>query len=360
MVSAARASDVAVLGAGSWGSALALHCHRAGHRVRLWARRDEQVQALRTGRNESYLPGIDLPPLHFTSDLAEALAEAPLAILAVPSAAVAEIIANIGDRLRFSGIICTAKGFHREQRMSEVMRDGLPTGSQPHQAVLLGPSHAEEVARQLPTAIVVAGGSSPFRRTVQEVLSTASLRVYRNSDLVGVESAAALKNILALAAGVCDGLGLGDNTKGALLTRGIAEIARLGVAMGARRDTFYGLSGIGDVITTCLSRHSRNRAVGEMVGRGQPLSEALTELGQVAEGVETTRTAVALARQHQVPMPIAEAVAQILFEGASARDVLVALMQRELKSETESMSPPIDHEPSLGRSSGPSIGEVDP
>jgi glycerol-3-phosphate dehydrogenase (NAD(P)+) len=332
---------IAVLGAGSWGTALALHWARDGHPVRLWARRPELAAAIRQGTNARYLPGVEVPPSVVTQhDLDAAVESVDVLVIAVPSAAVAELCEALGARFGtgpMPPIVCAAKGLEQStrRRMSEILHDVL--GAEAARAtVLLGPSHAEEVARGLPTAIVLAGADAGLRRRLQEQLASASLRIYTNDDLVGVESAAALKNILAIAAGICDGLDLGDNVKGALLTRGLAEIARLGVAMGARRETFFGLSGIGDVITTCLSRHSRNRALGELVGRGRSLEASLEAIDQVVEGVATTRTVAALARHHRVAMPISHEVERVLFKGKDPSTAIHELMTRDLKSEQES------------------------
>lgn len=332
------ADSIAILGAGSWGTALAIVLARDGRRVRLWARRAEQREELRSGGNEHYLPGVSLPPGIEVHDAAAAAVHGlDHVVLAVPTAAVEETARQIASALgEGSTVVAVAKGFEREsgRRISEVLMGALARGPAAT-AVLLGPSHAEEVAAGHPTAIVLAGGRSDQRSRLQESLSTASLRVYTNDDLIGVETAAALKNVLAIAAGICDGLGLGDNTKGALLTRGLAEISRLGVALGGRRETFYGLSGIGDVITTCLSRHSRNRALGERVGRGEMLDDARRAIGQVVEGIETTHTAVALAARHGVSMPITVEVDRVLFGDKPPAAAIEDLMRRSLKPEWE-------------------------
>jgi len=333
----ADAQLVTVVGAGSWGTALAVHADRCEHPTRLWARRPAQIQTLRSGSNERYLPGIELADsIEIHDDLRKAIAGAELILLAVPSEAVGEAC----DRLRGSGldpqcpVIGTAKGFERGsgRRLSEVMAEHLDS-SQP-QAQLLGPSHAEEVARGLVTAIVLAGEPKTCRR-VQPLLSSTSLRIYTNDDLAGVETAAALKNVLAIASGICDGIGLGDNARGALLTRGVSEIARLGVRMGGRLPTFFGLAGIGDVITTCLSKNSRNRNLGERLAKGESLDDARKAIGQAVEGVETTRIALELAQRHEVAMPICEAVGGVLFDGVDPTRAIEELMQRRLKDETE-------------------------
>jgi glycerol-3-phosphate dehydrogenase (NAD(P)+) len=331
---------IAVMGAGSWGTALALHWLRNGEDVAVWARRPEHAESIRAGDNARYLPGVEIPAnLRADADPNLVLDRAGLVVLAVPSAAVKETCRVVFDHFAPSEIppvVCAAKGLESGsgRRMSEVMADALGPASS-RATVLLGPSHAEEVARGLPTAIVLAGGDPRVRRELQARLASATMRIYTNDDLVGVESAAALKNVLAIAAGICDGLDLGDNVKGALLTRGLTEISRLGVALGGRRETFFGLSGVGDVITTCLSRHSRNRALGELVGRGRPLEAAQEEVGQVVEGVATTRTVTELAKRYGIPMPISQEVDQVLFADKSPRQAITDLMMRDLKSENE-------------------------
>jgi glycerol-3-phosphate dehydrogenase (NAD(P)+) len=331
------AQAVSVLGAGSWGSALALHALRCGHAVSLWTRREDLAQELRAGRNERYLPGVEIPKhIRVETSLEAALEGAQLILLAVPSMAVGELcisIRTLGAR-KNAAVIGTAKGLERTtgRRLSEVMHDALGEGSR--HAQLLGPSHAEEVARGLVTAIVLAGDPA-LCAELQPFLSSKRFRVYTNEDLAGVEYSAALKNVLAIAAGICDGLGLGDNARGALLTRGIAEIARLGVRLGGKPQTFYGLAGMGDVITTCLSRYSRNRNLGERLGRGEDPAGAQRAIGQVVEGVATTETALELSRRHDVAMPISEAVGSVLFDGVAPREAIESLMQRELRSELE-------------------------
>ena len=325
---------IAVLGGGSWGSALAHMLRRAGRSVCVWARREEVVAQLRAGRNDFYLPGVRLAEgIEADTDLARVVCDAEIIVMATPSSAVG-VTAQLlpaGD----APVVCAAKGLEREtgRRLSEVLRAQLgPTRSI---ALLLGPSHAEEVARDIPTAVVLAGSDRELLASLQPRLGSSRFRVYSNDDVAGVEYAAALKNVLAIAAGISDGIGLGDNTKGALLTRGVAEMARLGVVLGARRETFYGLSGFGDVITTCLSRHSRNRNFGERIGRGEDHASAIAAVGQVVEGVETTRTAGFLARRHRIPMPITFEVEQVLFGGKGPREAIEDLMLRALKSENE-------------------------
>jgi len=326
---------ISVIGAGSWGSALAATVASAGREVILWARREEQVAQLRAGRNPGYLGDHRLPnSLRCTADLKEAVVSADGIVIATPSHTTREICEMIVDAgARHLPCVLLAKGLERGtgRRLSQVASDVLGPGSEV--LVLLGPSHAEEVILGLPTAIVLAGGTAATRERFQQLFSHSNLRVYTNDDLIGVETAGALKNVLAIAAGLCDGLGLGDNAKGALLARGVAEIARIGVRLGGRQETYFGLSGVGDVITTCLSRHSRNRALGERVARGESLAEATAAIGQVVEGTETTRTVVALAAREGDAVPIANEVAAVLFDGKAPADAMNDLMLRSLKPE---------------------------
>jgi glycerol-3-phosphate dehydrogenase (NAD(P)+) len=307
----------------------------AGREVILWARREEQVAQLRAGRNPGYLGDHRLPTsLRCTADLKEAVVSADGIVIATPSHTTRQICEMIVDAgARHLPCVLLAKGLERGtgRRLSEVASDVL--GPDSEVLVLLGPSHAEEVILGLPTAIVVAGGTAATRERFQQLFSHSNLRVYTNDDLIGVETAGALKNVLAIAAGLCDGLGLGDNAKGALLARGVAEIARIGVRLGGRQETYFGLSGVGDVITTCLSRHSRNRALGERVARGESLVEATAAIGQVVEGTETTRTVVALAAREGDAVPIANEVAAVLFDGKAPADAMNDLMLRSLKPE---------------------------
>ena len=222
--------------------------------------------------------------------------------------------------------------------MSEVLEQALPEPLKRRVAVLAGPSHAEEVARRVPTAVVAASRDAEVSRSVQESFSSETFRVYTNDDVVGVEIGVALKNVIAIAAGICDGLGFGDSTKGALLTRGLVEMARLGERMGARRETFSGLAGMGDLIATAMSRHSRNRGLGEAIGRGRTLEQALAATRMVVEGVATADAAVALARRHDVELPIAEQVRAILYEGKSPKTAIRELLTRDLKAEPRSVA----------------------
>ncbi|HEY3216650.1 MAG TPA: NAD(P)H-dependent glycerol-3-phosphate dehydrogenase [Candidatus Eisenbacteria bacterium] len=326
--------SVAVLGAGSWGTTLAVHLAEAGHAVALW---DIDVAHLATldarRENRKFLAGIALPDgIKVQPELERALAGAEIVLFVVPSHAIrsaAERVATAGG----AGLcVCATKGLEvgTLERPSRILSEVL---GDPDPVVLVGPSHAEEVSRGIPTSVVAAAREPERARAIQRLCSTRRFRVYTNSDVPGCEYGAALKNVIAIAAGVCDGLGYGDNTKGALLTRGLAEIMRLGVAMGGQPETFYGLTGMGDLITTAMSRHSRNRLVGERLGRGETLGQILGSMVMVAEGVNTARAARDLGRRRGVEMPITEQVHAILVEGQSPRDALEALMSRDLKSE---------------------------
>jgi glycerol-3-phosphate dehydrogenase (NAD(P)+) len=331
--------NIAVLGAGSWGTTLGILLAENGHRVTLWEVFPEQVAAIRRDReNKKFLPGVAIPEsIGITGDIGEALDGAQLVLFVVPTHTMRDVASKAAASGRFSPdaiVVNASKGIEEEslKRMSEVLGEELPAEAA-QVCSLMGPSHAEEVSRQMPTSVVVAGIDSPTIETVQKVFSRPYFRVYTNPDLIGVELGVALKNSIAIAAGVCDGLDYGDNTKAALVTRGLAEIARLGVAMGALQETFAGLSGVGDLVVTCLSRHSRNRHVGEKIGQGQTLDRVLSEMVMVAEGVRTTRAAVALGQKYGVELPIIESVHQLLFEDRDPREAIVELMTRPLRRE---------------------------
>jgi glycerol-3-phosphate dehydrogenase (NAD(P)+) len=329
-----------VIGAGSWGTALSLVLAQAGWRVRLWARRADIAEAVaRERRNPQYLSEFLLPAeVEATSELARAVAGAGMVALAVPSDGVREVSELLARCLRRGQrVISAAKGLEHGtgRRLSEVIAGVLGPASRESIAVLSGPNLAPEVAAGIATASVVACEDSGFAAEAQAALSTPRFRVYTNRDVVGVELGGALKNIIAIAAGASDGLGFGDNTKAALLTRGLAEITRLGLALGARAETFRGLSGMGDLVATCAGRKSRNHQVGYELARGRALTAILAGMRQVAEGVETTRAARSLAARVSVEMPIAEAVYQLLFEGLPPAEAVRSLMTRAWRDELE-------------------------
>jgi glycerol-3-phosphate dehydrogenase (NAD(P)+) len=327
----------AVLGAGAWGTALAKVLADKGERVTLYSRRPElSRQIAETRMNERYLPGVELGgDLTVTSDLGQALSGATLIVLAVPSHALREVVGEAHRTWpREAPIVSATKGIENDSLMlmGEVVLDVAPaTGDR--MTVLSGPSFAREVAVGLPTAIVVAGSSSDVVRDVQQRFATDRLRVYSSDDAVGVELGGALKNVIAIAAGACDGLGYGHNSRAALITRGLAEIVRLSMAKGGSALTLAGLAGLGDLVLTCTGELSRNRTVGFELGRGRKLDEVLAKLGHVAEGVKTTQSAYDLAHKLGVDMPITTEVYRVLYEGKSPRQAVADLMARTLRAE---------------------------
>ncbi len=328
---------VAVLGAGSWGTSLAIVLSENGHDVALWEFDAEHATAIaRKRENTKFLPGVTLPAsIEVTNDLGGALRDARMVVFVVPSHATRETARRAAPFLPGGAfLVCATKGLEEGTlaRMSEVLRDELRL--EPGRIVsLVGPSHAEEVSRRVPTSIVAAGTDPGACAEVQEAFVRPYFRVYTNDDVVGAEIATSLKNSIAIAAGILDGLGLGDNTKAALVTRGLAEITRLGVAMGASAETFSGLAGVGDLVVTCLSRHSRNRRVGEAIGRGETLEQVLSGMVMVAEGVRTTRAAVELGKRYNVELPIIEMVHRVLFEGHDPKAAATELMKRPPRAE---------------------------
>jgi len=326
--------NVAVYGAGSWGTALAVLLARAGHQVALIGRQSDQMALMKQQcENARYLAGVVLPSsLLPTTDLA--LLNADLVVLSVPSHSVREAALVLKPRLRPGCIVVnTGKGLEEgtHLRLSEVLSEELPNNPI---AVLSGPSHAEEVGMDMPTTVVVASDVGTAQ-TVQDLMMTPNFRVYTNPDIIGVELGGALKNVVALCTGIAEGLGFGDNTKAALMTRGLAEIARLGVALGGHPLTFTGLSGVGDLIVTCTSLHSRNRRAGVALGQGKPLETVLKEVGMVVEGVRAARIAYQLSVEKHISMPITEQAYKVLFEGADPKVAVADLMMRGKRHELE-------------------------
>jgi glycerol-3-phosphate dehydrogenase (NAD(P)+) len=327
---------VAVVGDGGWGTALALVLDGNGHRVRVWGAFPDYVAEMRRRReNRKFLAGVRLPrSLELTSDARAAVADADVVVSAVPTKFLRAVMERFAPLLDDgTPVVSVTKGIEQGtlRRPSQILHETLGRRSV---AVLSGPSHAEEVARGLPASVVVASSDAALALEAQRLFMSERFRVYTQDDLTGIELGGALKNVIALAAGICDGLGFGDNAKAALLTRGIVEIARLGSALGARKATFHGLSGMGDLITTCISPHGRNRSVGIQIGRGRSLAEILAGMEMVAEGVFTTRAARSLARQHRVEMPITEEVHRVLFRRKSPDRAVRDLMVRGRKPET--------------------------
>lgn len=329
-------AGAAVYGAGSWGSALAVVLAQAKRRVALIGRRAEEMELMAEQReNTRYLPGVVLPPEVLpTTDLS--CLNADLVVLSVPSQSIRQAARLIKPYLKPGCIVVnTAKGLEEGShlRLSEVLAEELPENQL---AVLSGPSHAEEVGRNMPTTVVVAADLETAK-AVQDLMMTASFRVYTNPDIVGVELGGALKNVIALCTGFAEGLGFGDNTKAALMTRGMTEIARLGVALGGRSQTFAGLSGVGDLIVTCTSPHSRNRRAGLALGQGKQLEVVLREVGMVVEGVKMARIAYELSREKQISMPITEQAYKVLFAGADPQTAVTDLMGRGKRHELEEL-----------------------
>jgi len=318
---------IAIVGAGSWGTALAVHLARGGERVTLWARSGEVVEAIRARRrNPWYLSDVELPTgIDATSDAAAALDGATLVIVAVPSEFFAATLARLGPVT--APVVSVTKGFEpaRHLRMSEVVSERWPT---PAVAVLSGPSFAREVARAQPTAAVVASRDDALASDLQRRLGSREFRLYTNRDVVGVEVGGATKNVIALATGLADGLGLGENARAALVTRGLAEITRLAVALGGEPATLAGLAGLGDLVLTATGTLSRNRALGMALARGESRADAQRATRMVAEGVPTVVSALALAQRHGVALPIAAEVAAVLFDGKSPADALASLLGR--------------------------------
>jgi glycerol-3-phosphate dehydrogenase (NAD(P)+) len=336
-------NNIGVIGAGSWGIALAHVLSVNGYKVTVWSRSQSSVDRLRAYHgNEDKLPGVILDDsVTFTCDMEEAVRDKELILLVIPSAHMrktVELMAPyLGEDSETSPIIvnCT-KGIEESTLMvmSDVILDVLPGRNV---CVLSGPSHAEEVGRDLPTTIVVGAFDRDTAKFVQDVFMNDNFRVYTSPDMLGIEIGAALKNVIALAAGMADGYGLGDNAKAALITRGIAEISRLGMAMGGEFETFSGLSGIGDLVVTCASMHSRNRRAGILIGQGKSMQEAMDEVKMVVEGVYSAKAALKLAEQYDVDMPIVKGVNEILFEGKSVGDGIKELMIRERRRENSSL-----------------------
>ena len=326
-----------VLGAGSWGTALANVLARNGQDVTIWARREAVAAEIsEERRNSRYLPSIELQPFEATADLVRAVDGASVIVCVTPSHVVRDVLALAKPRLSEESLLVScSKGIEIESdlRMSEVFADVLGAESYGRFVVLSGPSFAEELARGLPTACAAASISERSRHRVQTLFQNDRFRIYTLSDVVGTELGGSLKNVIALAAGISDGLQLGNNARAALITRGLAEIIRLATRLGAEEHTLAGLAGIGDLILTCTGDLSRNRTVGLAIGRGRPLDEVLAEMHNVVEGIRTTRAAVELADRHEVEMPIAHAVFSILYEDVAPAQALARLMARDPKPE---------------------------
>ena len=328
---------IGILGAGSWGTALAILLHDNGHDVVVWSIHEAEVEMLNTTRrHESKLPGVEIPEgIRFTTDMKDTMSDKDVCVLAVPSPFIRSTCQKMKEYVRAGQIIVNvAKGIEESTlyTLTDIIEEEMPYADA---CVLSGPSHAEEVSRRLPTTCVVSSRTRKTAEYLRSVFVSPVFRVYISPDMLGIELGGALKNVIALAAGTADGLGYGDNTKAALITRGIAEIARLGIKMGGKPETFYGLTGIGDLIVTCASVHSRNRKAGYLIGKGYTMEEAMKEVQMVVEGVYSARAALALAIKYQVEMPIVEQVNKVLFENKNAEQAVKELMLRDKKIESD-------------------------
>ncbi len=328
-------ADISIIGAGSWGIALALLLHKNGHHITVWSIIQEEIDMLsKEHEHKEKLPGVKLPEdMEFTTDLEAAVKGKDILVLAVPSPFTRSTSHSMKEYVGEGQVIVNvAKGIEEKSllTLSQIIEEEIP---QAKVAVLSGPSHAEEVGRGIPTTIVVGAKEKTTAEWLQNIFMNEAFRVYISPDVLGIELGAALKNVVALAAGIADGLGYGDNTKAALITRGITEIARLGTAMGGRFETFCGLTGIGDLIVTCASMHSRNRRAGILIGKGYSMEDAMKEVKMVVEGVYSAKAAMALAKKYDVQIPIIEQVNAVLFDGKEAGAAVKELMIRDKKLE---------------------------
>lgn len=329
---------VGILGGGSWGTTLAILLYEKGFLVKIWEFSAEQVELIKEKReNVRFLPGVVIPnEIEVTTSLEEVVKGAEVIVVVLPSQVVRDVLKRIAPMVDADVVIVSGvKGLEiaTMKRISEVIGEYLPGGRKI--GVISGPSHAEEVSRKIPTAIVAAAEDEKIAKFIQGLFLTPNLRVYTNTDLIGVELGGALKNIMAIAAGISDGLGLGDNTKAALITRGLVEIIRVGKILGAKESTFLGLSGLGDLVVTCTSKHSRNRHLGEMIGKGTSLEDALSSMVMVAEGVPTTKAAKELAKKVNIELPITHEVYNVLFERKNPKQAVTDLMLRSAGKEEE-------------------------
>jgi glycerol-3-phosphate dehydrogenase (NAD(P)+) len=337
---------ITVIAAGSWGTALAMVLDENGHEVTVWARNEAQITTIKqTGLNEKYLPGIKIPAtIDFTSDLTAASKNAQVILFSTPTQQFRSVLTNmVTEKLigKDALIVNVSKGIDMEtlETVSQITARIIPDSKF---VALSGPSHAEEVAAKLPTALVSASLSRTAAESVQDIFTNDYLRVYTNPDVIGVEISGALKNIIAVGAGISDGLGYGDNAKAALITRGIKEIATLGIAMGAKANTFKGLAGVGDLIVTCTSMHSRNRRCGILIGEGNTLSQAIEKVGMVVEGAYTVKAAYDLMKKYEIEMPITAELYRVLYEDKNAREAVNHLMTRRRKHELDEYATDLD------------------
>ncbi len=333
-------AKISVIGSGGWGIALAILLHENGHNLTIWSFDKKEVEELKeTRQNKAKLPNILIPnDIEVTNDLKEAVDNKDILVLAVPAKAIRSVSKSLKDIIKDNQIIVNvAKGLEEDtlKTMTDIIEEELKEKN-PQVAVLSGPSHAEEVGKGIPTTCVVSAHNKELTLYLQNIFMNPSFRVYTSPDMIGVEIGGALKNVIALAAGIADGLNYGDNTKAALITRGIKEISTLGVAMGGEQSTFYGLTGLGDLIVTCASMHSRNRRAGILLGQGKTLDEAIKEVNMVVEGVYSAKSALMAAKKYNVEIPIIEQVNAVLFENKNAAEAVNELMIRDKKLEIQS------------------------
>lgn len=332
-------AEIGIIGSGSWGIALAVLLHNNGHHVTVWSAIEAEITALKENRKLKTLPELTVPEtMEFTADLETAMKDKAVLVTAVPSIYVRQTAARMRPFCREGQIVVNvAKGIEEATLMtlSQILKEELPMAEV---AVLSGPSHAEEVSRGLPTTCVAGAEKKETAQLIQNLFMSPVFRVYISPDVEGIEIGGALKNVIALAAGIADGLGCGDNTKAALITRGIYEIARLGMAMGGKFETFCGLTGIGDLIVTCASMHSRNRRAGILIGQGASMEEAMDQVQMVVEGVYSAKAGLALSEKYNIPMPIIQQVNQVLFDGKPAGEALEDLMLRDKTAESQTLS----------------------
>lgn len=329
--------DIGVLGGGSWGTALARLLSNKGYNVSMYLRNKDQAKDIRQTRvNMKYLPGVKLPDnLRIVDEIDQAIVRKDLIVLSIPTHGIRDVLYENRDKFSSDTVLVNvAKGIENNslKRISELVEEILPDNEY---VILSGPSHAEEVGKDLPTTVVSASKNLKTAEYIQDVFMTPYFRVYTNTDVVGIELAGSLKNVIALGAGISDGLGYGDNTKAALMTRGIIEMSRLGSQMGANPSTFAGLAGIGDLIVTCTSMHSRNRRAGILIGQGNSVEETIEKVNMVVEGIKTTRSAYELAKKHQVSMPITEEIYDVIYRDGDVKEAVINLMLRDKKPEIE-------------------------
>lgn len=327
--------NIATIGAGSWGTAIANLLAKKEYSVNIWDRQSEVCDSInKEHKNPLYLKGLELASLKASTDMASVINGSTVVIFAVPTQFLRQVAKKAAEVLNNQMVVSLSKGLEVDSglRASQILEGELKDKFKSI-SVLSGPNHAEEISQEIPSATVISSNSEEDAKKLQELFMTPYFRVYTNKDLIGVEIGGAVKNIIAIAAGISDGLGYGDNTKASLMTRGLAEMKRLGCSLGAQAETFAGLSGIGDLIVTCTSRHSRNRNIGEMIGKGVPLEEAKEKLGMVAEGVKTSIAVASLTEKNNVDMPICNSVYSVLHHGKSPKEEVRALMSRGATSE---------------------------